>query len=41
MIDKYGQSLKPYYKIMMDRMVDFQKTPPADDWDGVFIAETK
>lgn len=37
MIDKYGQALKPYYDMMMSRMVVYQNQPPAADWDGTFI----
>lgn len=41
MIDKYGQMLQPYYNIMIERMIEFQKTPPQKGWGGVFVAETK
>jgi len=41
MQDKYGQGLKPYYTMMMQRIEAFQNTPPADDWDGVYEAESK
>jgi adenylate cyclase len=41
MITSYGQDLKAYYIIMMDRMEAFQNNPPARDWDGVFVATSK
>lgn len=33
--------LNGYYSLMRDRIRYFQSTPPAPDWDGVFVAEQK
>jgi len=41
MQDKYGQQLKNYYQMMMNRMDGFQENPPEAQWNGVYIAETK
>jgi len=41
MIDKYGQDLKIYYNIMLDRIEAFQTNPPPQSWDGVFVATSK
>lgn len=30
-----------YYKMMRERIEEMKKTPPAADWDGVFIATSK
>ena len=30
-----------YYDVMIDRINEFKKNPPGDDWDGVYRAETK
>jgi adenylate cyclase len=29
------------YKVYADRIAYFRKQPPAADWDGVFVFETK
>ncbi len=33
--------LGDYYTLLSARITAFRKTPPGDDWDGVFQAETK
>jgi len=33
--------MEKYYEIMLDRIGEFRKSPPGDDWDGVYRATTK
>ena len=33
--------ISDYYEMMRGRMIDFTKTPPGQDWDGVFKATEK
>ena len=30
-----------YYDVMIDRINEYKKNSPGDDWDGVYRAETK
>ena len=30
-----------YYDVMIDRINEYIKNSPGDDWDGVYRAETK
>ncbi len=36
-----GDMLQGYYDLFSGRIGDYLKTPPPDDWDGVFEAKTK
>jgi len=33
--------MEKYYEIMLDRIGEFRKSPPGEDWDGVYRATTK
>lgn len=33
--------LVKYYDMFLDRIIEMIKTPPKDDWNGVYIAKTK
>jgi adenylate cyclase len=37
----HGCDLKHFYALFEARIDSFSKNPPADDWDGIAIAETK
>jgi len=41
MQNHYGQELKGYYEVMLNRMEEFQTTPPEANWDGVYEATSK
>ena len=28
-------------KLYLERATEYKKTPPADDWDGIFVMKTK
>lgn len=36
-----GDKLDYYYDVYKERIIQFTKKPPADDWDGVFVATGK
>ena len=38
---KLDINLDTVYELYEDRIADYKETPPAADWDGVFIAKTK
>jgi adenylate cyclase len=45
-IDYFSQALKIIpddgpSKLYLERATDCKKTPPPDDWDGVFVMKTK
>ena len=33
--------MSDYYDMMINRINDYQKTPPPENWDGVFVATSK
>ena len=33
--------MKDYYKIMVERILEFKNNPLPKDWDGVYVAKTK
>ena len=33
--------MKEYYHMMMERVEEFKKNPPGDDWDGIYRATSK
>lgn len=33
--------LKEYYKLYNKRIIKYTKTPPSDDWNGVYVAKSK
>ena len=37
----FDGEMKEYYDMMMERIEEYKKTPPPQDWDGVFRANTK
>lgn len=41
MINKYGCEFKFYYEMILNRIEDFQKDTPPQNWDGVYIATSK
>jgi len=34
-------SMKKYYKIYSERIIELTKNPPPENWDGVFVAKSK
>jgi tetratricopeptide (TPR) repeat protein len=45
-IEYFAQALKVIpedgpSKLYLERATAYKKTPPADDWDGVFVMKTK
>jgi hypothetical protein len=33
--------MQEYYHMMMERVEEFKKNPPGDDWDGIYRATSK
>jgi len=33
--------MRAYYNVMLDRIKNYKKNPPEENWDGTFKAETK
>jgi len=33
--------LEDYYKLYNQRIIEYTKNPPSDEWDGVYVAKTK
>jgi adenylate cyclase len=39
--EKAYEAMSGYYKMMQGRIEAFAKTPPPEDWDGVYVAKEK
>ena len=37
----FNGDMNEYYHMMMDRVEEFKKNPPGDDWDGIYRATSK
>ena len=33
--------MRAYYNVMLDRIENYKKNPPEENWDGVYRAQTK
>ena len=33
--------MKDYYDMMSERINEYKKSPPPENWDGVFVATSK
>lgn len=42
-LEKIGERYKihPYYRVMNERIKNYKRTPPPDNWEGVYVADSK
>jgi adenylate cyclase len=37
----FGGEMKEYYDMMMERVEEYKKNPPGENWDGIFRTNSK